>query len=520
MNDNDTTLNTIDDEGFLHLHLGGDSNLVQLAKGFRDTIDNGHTRKACTTVRISLSRCALRRVHRESCFDPSERAFPASVDGRLEQERAIAAYVRREERAEYDRTHDCPERVQQFVDLLKSLLAAQPKIESITFNNGFISDTDTLPLVALAVVLLEATALQRLELHNSRVACFNEEQFEDVLQIMAHSKTRAIMLRECQLCSCSVVCWQGEESICLDPLISLFVHGFPHLEGFFSYNPSGCHGLKNETLVDLCYGRAVPNLKELRLSGFEILGDHHLVTLCDALTNQEIPSPLLRLHIDSTLTNSGVAAIARCLSQEETSLQELTIRVTAFMANQRGEADWMHAMYRSCSCCESRPFFKPRKGPVMKDDGYTTSDPANVQPLMEILVDTLKVNQTLQIFQLCGQGGGPSHALTLPGTQKLFADMLQHNYTLQELSFNEYPHNIRRAEDDDDGSQANIQMYLKLNQYGRRVLLLPDKEEDRNCRRSQWIDAIIHFRVDLNYLFYLLQTNPSLCHTVSLPVKK
>lgn len=86
---------------------------------------------------------------------------------------------------------------------------------------------------------------------------------------------------------------------------------------------------------------------------------------------------------------------------------------------------------------------------------------------------------------------------------KPMVQMIRINKTLEWLDV--------KARNDiiDPWLKVELHYFLKLNQAGRRRLLL-----GQQVARQHWVRALCSVEGDLNCLFYLLQSNPSLCHAM------
>ena len=360
-----------------------------------------------------------------------------------------------------------PGRILEFIRFIKTLMRTEPHIEKITFDSGFSNNSKTIPLDAVGEALSHARALKRLDLSYVQVTCEDESQIQAWQEKLQSSQAKSrLTLEQCCLdrCSVSVIASNNDHlDVGLDSLMSLFVRAFPRLE-WFTICSDTFTSLRNETLIDMC---RTPSLKELMLWNFDLDGDQHLLCFFESLLEHR--SPLIRLTLPTTLTTNGARAVARYLQQQSvpTQLLGLTLTVNQFLHN-----------------------------------GEVTHDDTVIQDILSILANALQVNQTLQSFRMRGSAKIQR--------KKVFASMLEHNYTLQYFSILNDNASDGGSDEESEKDTANIQMYLKLNRNGRRDLLSP-LTGPASSNHHQWVEAIATLRHDLNCLFYLLQTNPSLC---------
>lgn len=375
-------------------------------------------------------------------------------------------------------------RTAQLVALLETLLRVEPNIEKVTFDSGFTGDSNFLPLQVVTTAFSLGKALTRLDLSYVKVICQNMD-FESWKLGDTHANASVSSLRHCCLDRASLLVdsppVQGNaqvQAISLDRLILLFIHGCPQLE-WLTVCSDEFEALTIQTLQDL--GKA-PNLQELSLWNFDLRGSTHGAAFFDALGRNH-NSRLVRLTLPTTLSLCGAKSVARYLRQApahggNAPLQGLTLTINQFTSDDQ-------------------------EGSILRDE-------ETKQKILELIVNALRVTTSLQSFRM--RGSAKIHAKS----QHAFADMLRHNYSLQyfsilneietEDSSNANASTNVSASSNVASASANIQMYLKLNRYGRRRLIL---EESNN--RESWLDAVMAIRNDLNCLFYLLQTNPSLC---------
>lgn len=108
------------------------------------------------------------------------------------------------------------------------------------------------------------------------------------------------------------------------------------------------------------------------------------------------------------------------------------------------------------------------------------------------LAHALSKNKTLTKFQL----HGATHASGSYGTRTAYLQMLEANYSLRHslLVFN--PSFLRPDND----------YYAKLNRVGRGRLL-----QNMNTTNTEWVDALIQVRNDLDCINYFLKARPTLC---------
>ena len=124
------------------------------------------------------------------------------------------------------------------------------------------------------------------------------------------------------------------------------------------------------------------------------------------------------------------------------------------------------------------------------------------------------------------------HTKTTSVGKKAILAMLANNYTLEHLSLCGHPtstSNSRRraypdmighittttstkddADADEENFQAQVHFFLRLNRLSRGRLLSAN-----NAPTRKWIDILGENREDLDYLFYMLSQNPSICDVQS-----
>lgn len=429
------------EEGYLHLTLDKASNLVALQESFQQSAKD----ISCTEIRVSLAA-------RSTFVAPDFRGLHPPDD---------------------------PGRISQFVNMVQTMAPALPNVEKITFDSGLSNESSSIPLEAIGAVLSDSKALKRLDLSYVNVACLNEEHIRSWQQTLQGKRSNtATTLEQCCLDRASVVLadvpddedGNEENTLPLDPLISLFIRACPRLE-WFTICADTFASLRPDTLINLC---RAPNLRELMLWNFDLHSDQHLATVFNTIS-EERSAPLVRLTIPTSLNKPGAQAVAQYLRRPNTLLQGLTLTVNQFknVENNGGS------------------------------DGAAKEE-AVVQDILTALASALQVNQSLQSFRIRGSA-------RIRGSKKMFVDMLNVNYTLQYFSIlNEDASDSKRSSDE----AASIQMFLKLNRNGRRDLYLPEEGSSiaggrTSPRHRRWVDLITNHRHDLNCSFYLMQCNPS-----------
>lgn len=106
------------------------------------------------------------------------------------------------------------------------------------------------------------------------------------------------------------------------------------------------------------------------------------------------------------------------------------------------------------------------------------------------LAGALRHNSVVRQFSLYGTTGSTTHK-----TQEAYIKMLETNYSLEELEF----------QDEDESLQPQIDMYLKLNACGRGQLL-----QSATTTRNDWISALLKIHDELDCIFFLLSLNPNM----------
>ncbi|CAB9507822.1 expressed unknown protein [Seminavis robusta] len=357
-------------------------------------------------------------------------------------------------------------RTDQMVSFLQTLFRVEPRIEKLTFDSGLTSFSNVLPVEVLAVALMEGKALQRIDLSYVKIQFRN-----DNLQWLQDNEAKS-QLRQCCLDRASLLIKDHDdnprhppEEMTLDPLISMLLQTCPRLAWLTICCSDASGTLTEPTLESLAMA---PSLRELMLRNFD-LSCQNTVSFLAALQNH---SQLGRLTFPTRLTLSVAWAVARYLGSP-IALQDLTLTVNQFADDDDDD-----------------------------DDDSTMEETTTQQHILHVIANALLVNPTLQSFRLRGSAKIPANS------QQIFAAMLRRNYTLQYLTIQNdtattnCTDNIMKSRD----AAYNIQLYLKLNRYGRQSLLAHEQ-----VSRESWVDAIVEFATDLNCLFYLLQTNPSLC---------
>ena len=128
------------------------------------------------------------------------------------------------------------------------------------------------------------------------------------------------------------------------------------------------------------------------------------------------------------------------------------------------------------------------------DDGDDDDDDAICQELIRAFLQNRQTS--LKRFQNYNQ----TLVQVSTQTQQLQLSMLEQNYTLSLFQ-------LFRC-DDDEVNHPRGDMYLRLNQHGRGLLL---DERHYPSTRTCWIDIMARHCHDLDCLYYYLCINPSLC---------
>lgn len=106
------------------------------------------------------------------------------------------------------------------------------------------------------------------------------------------------------------------------------------------------------------------------------------------------------------------------------------------------------------------------------------------------IAQALKANRGMKRFSLFGNSGNMTTK-----TQLAYLELLTQNYNLEELEFQE----------EDECIQPQMEMFLKLNTFGRGRLLQSD-----TASREHWCAVIIALHDDLDCVFHLISLNPTI----------
>lgn len=254
-------------------------------------------------------------------------------------------------------------------------------------------------------------------------------------------------------------------------------------------------------------------LTKLTLKEFT-LHDQQMIAITNALVDRNSinASCLQELELTCTrLGRLGCTALAQLLFVN-TTIDNVTIQLQELVFDDKNDND--HADHENDEDGDDTDIDNNNKDKKDNNNNNNNKQTKNkdedlegtdIDPTIPI-AEALRHNQTLQYFVLYGppptRGSSISHmgpTLSLsPASQHAFVNMLRTtNFTLQQcdLPF------------DDDDLQQELDLFLKLNHAGRKHLLSPDG----NATINEWVNVLRELRYDLDAVFYLIMTNPSLC---------
>ena len=220
-------------------------------------------------------------------------------------------------------------------------------------------------------------------------------------------------------------------------------------------------GISNASAGMLC---TLPALRQLDVACN--LTDENTVAMAQALQSN---TTLIELRLSCPLEEPGCQALASCITANA-KLETLIIHSTTTVSDAQ--------LTDSSSGVRNDPSSSSSTDSKEMDDEHTAQ-----------LALALKGNQNLKHFAIYGTK--LSHS-----TQTAFVEMIKQNYTLESLSLLE----LR------DDLQEEMKIYIRLNKCGRASLL-----GSSTVSKCQWVDTMSLVADELDCLFYLLGTKPSLC---------
>ena len=311
-----------------------------------------------------------------------------------------------------------------------------PKLECLLFD--YIgSDNDELPVSLLSTVVVQAAVkLKRLELSCVQLTGTREQFMEFSRALRQTQSLQKIHIYGSYIKEAEQISWPYLLNSTVEALL-----GLQCLEDVLitALDFSSLGKLSSDILGRLI--RTSTSMKRLVLGEFE-LNNEHIVAMADAMEDNRV---LKEISFGCSLGAEGGEALAKMLRSNE-ALEILHIHV----ANLDGGEDHHCALARA-----------------------------------------LTSNSVVKQFSLYGTTGSMKRK-----TQEAYAKMLETNYTLEELEF----------QDEDESLQPQMEMYLKLNACGRGQLLL----QSTATNREDWISALLRIHDELDCIFYLLSLNPTI----------
>ncbi|CAB9505233.1 expressed unknown protein [Seminavis robusta] len=316
-------------------------------------------------------------------------------------------------------------------------LGRLPKLERIVWD--FIgSDGDKLPVSLLAATIRNASKLQVLEL-----SCVHLTGSLDDFQTFSQALRQKPKLQKLHIYACYLSEeYRDSSRYILGPVLEEMAR-LPNLQDALitalDFNSLG--RLSSESLGNLLH--LSPKLRNLVLGEFA-LDDQHLVAMSVALENKRT---LKELSFGCELGAPGAEALCNILRSNSNVSSLETLHV--------------HLAY------------------LDGGEGHHVS-----------IANALRENDVLKRFSLFGSSGNLTN-----NAFQAFVDMMETNYTLEEVEF----------QDENESLQPQLDMYLKLNTQGRAKLL-----KDETSTRQDWINALLELREDLDCVFHLISLNPAI----------
>jgi hypothetical protein len=215
----------------------------------------------------------------------------------------------------------------------------------------------------------------------------------------------------------------------------------------------------------------MPRLQSLNLSKCHF-SDRSMVALATALKGNSV---LKELRLTCQLEEAGCNAVAECLAHNDT-LELLCIHNTYI--NKPIDASTIDIN-------------ETKSGPSgdTYDSDETTVDDDHYLPIAQALQMS---NRSLRNLFLHG-------TRLCKSSQEAFVETMRHNYSLLSVDLLGLG----------DSVKAKIDTFTLLNRCGRLSLMLSG-----GTNRGRWIDVMAQVAGDLDCMFYLLSTKPSLCDLV------
>ena len=312
-----------------------------------------------------------------------------------------------------------------------------PKLQRLVFD--FIgSDGDELPLSLLTAAVRPASKVTALEL-----SCVHLAGSEDDIRRFAQS-LRQKSWKKIEIYGCFLDPETRKKSS-LNPILNEMA-SFSTLKDVtitaLDFNSLG--SFSGESLGRLI--RQNQSIKCLVLGEFN-LNDEHIVPMSEALEENQ---SLTELSIGCNLESKGTFALANMIRTNRT-LESLHLDLTTLVD---GESNHI------------------------------------------ALAESLGSNDKIKRFSIFGTKGNITAK-----AQLRFAQMLEHNFSLEELEF----------QDEDEDASPSIEMYLTLNSLGRRDLL-----HNQSTTKEDWVSALCNVHDNEACIFYLLSLNPALCNVDAL----
>ncbi|CAB9524605.1 expressed unknown protein [Seminavis robusta] len=360
----------------------------------------------------------------------------------------------------------CDKRTIQDMGSLLRSISSRPNLRQMALKSNLADDEQlspryALPMTTLVAVLERASGLQILHLGDVQLSG-NTKDFASL---------EGVIRNHSSLHELSCTCWLSEQTrmavgLSIDPLLRA-ITASRSLQSL-SFQPSFFGGdLTNVTLGMLCY---VPTLESINISKCHI-PDEGMIAMATAMQSNKI---LRELQVTCRLEEPGCLALAQCLRQNA-SLEILSIHNT--YSNIHIESTNIDIDITKSGT----------SGDTEDDSDETTVDDDHYLPIALTLQQS---NRTLQELTMHG-------TRLCKSSQDAFVNTLKDNYSLMKVSLLGLI----------DSLQKKIEMYCRLNRAGRRNLM----ETGRAAPRQRWVETLTQVAGDLDCLFYLLSTKPSLC---------
>jgi len=411
---------------------------------------------------------------------------------------------------------------------LFEVLSASPKLQRLWVDSGREgSPFYTLNVEALALVLRRAPQLSRLALYDVELAGNRAQWTELENAVRTHSALQNFGLVQCRLAEDTYE-WSTDETNTLRASLTLAaaaadnvdngsndndnrsttnVDGFDPSLILEEYEPNTCYALNH--LVQNCLANCA--WVELLGQEFEALGE----LTPTALGSLGASSSLTKLTLDYfDLRDRHIAALSRALETSQ-SLRELAVTCEL---GRVGCTAVSQLLFINTSLTN---LTLQLNDVPMYDDPTVIEEIAvedyNVEKSRDptlLIAKALETNQTLQYFCLKG------YAQISRKSREAFATLLRHNMTLISCELD-----LQRSPSPSDDLQREADMFLKLNELGRKELLEGPDIGDDNCIErhleesspQKWLRTLWEVRHDLDALYYLMSLNPTLCDLSGAP---